>query len=52
MKAVELKEGNFVDVDFKALKKKSKAKKEFKGNKESKIKKEFKSKKENKPKDK
>ena len=52
MKAVELKEGNFVDVDFKALKKKSKEKKEFKGNKESKIKKEFKSKKENEPKDK
>ena len=52
MKAVELKEGNFVDVDFKALKKKSKAKKEFKSNKESKTNKEFKLKIENKPKNK
>ena len=38
MKAVELKEGNFVDVDFKALKKESKAKKEFKSKRENKPK--------------
>lgn len=48
MKAVELKEGKFVDVDFTKLKKESKANKEAKPNKEVKVKKETKVKKENK----
>ena len=45
MKAVELKEGNFVDVDFKALKKEAKEKRENKPKKESKPKRESKPKK-------
>ena len=40
MKAVQLKEGNFVDVDFKELKKESKVKKDFRVSKDDKIKKE------------
>ncbi len=50
MKAVELKNGQFVEVDFKALKKETKAKREEKAKQEDKGKKEIKQKRETKSK--
>ncbi len=50
MKAVELKNGQFVEVDFKALKKENKARREEKAKQEDKVKKEIKQKRETKAK--